>query len=146
MTHFDYWRIGKLDPLNEVDIYCLHYVFKPLINAALVAFVESWNNHTISTVSNLTPNQLFIQGAIEYNRYPHPPRPVSCQQSLSTPVQRNTIVVPRIHFVPCTYLRQLLTVGIDPLESSDDFGCSLYARVCNIVGCHLQMGCINCIE
>ena len=41
---------GKLDPMNEIiiDIYCLHRVFEPRINAALGTFSESWNNHPIS--------------------------------------------------------------------------------------------------
>ena len=33
-----------LDPLNETDIFCLHYVFVP-INKCLKEFVECWNNH-----------------------------------------------------------------------------------------------------
>ena len=31
----------KLDPLNEIDLYCLHRVFLPQINVCLGAFVES---------------------------------------------------------------------------------------------------------
>ena len=45
---------GKLDSLNEVDLYCLHYIYLPRINSALQAFVESWNNHSISTERNHT--------------------------------------------------------------------------------------------
>ena len=48
---------GKLNTLNEVDMFCLHYVFLPRINEALNSFVDSWNNHPISTERNLTPNQ-----------------------------------------------------------------------------------------
>ena len=50
---------GHFDNSNEVDIYCLHYVFVPRINQALSSFVEGWNNHPISTESNQTPHQLF---------------------------------------------------------------------------------------
>ena len=32
---------NKLDPLNEVDVYCLHFVFLPRINQALKSFAES---------------------------------------------------------------------------------------------------------
>ena len=56
---------GKLHHLNETDLYCLHYVYKPRINHALQAFTESWNNHCISTEGGYTPYQLFIKGAIE---------------------------------------------------------------------------------
>ena len=52
---------GCLDPLNEVDLYCLHYVFQPRMNRCIEEFVGSWNNHSISTEGNLSPNQLFIE-------------------------------------------------------------------------------------
>lgn len=54
---------GKLNQLNEIDLFCLHVVYLPRINEALDEFVECWNNHPVSTENNLTPNQLFIQGA-----------------------------------------------------------------------------------
>ena len=66
---------GRLDPLNEVDVYCLHFVYIPRINHALKQFVESWNNHPISTEHNQTPNQLFIQGALQQNQQPPLPSP-----------------------------------------------------------------------
>ena len=47
---------GKLDALNEIDIFCLHFVFKPRNNSTLFSFTESWNNHSISTEANHTPN------------------------------------------------------------------------------------------
>ena len=34
----------SLEPLNETDIYCLHYVFVPRINKALSEFLVAWNN------------------------------------------------------------------------------------------------------
>ena len=40
---------NSLDPLNEVDMFCLHYVYLKRINSAIDSFVESWNNHQIST-------------------------------------------------------------------------------------------------
>ena len=54
-----------LDCLNEVDLFCLHFIFLPRINSVLTQFVESWNNHSQSSAHNLTPNQLFIRGVIE---------------------------------------------------------------------------------
>lgn len=37
---------GVLDPLNEVDVYCLHFVFLPRLQSTLNTFIESWNNHS----------------------------------------------------------------------------------------------------
>ena len=44
---------GKLDPLNNIDLYCL-----PCISTRLDAFVESWNNNLLSNERNMTPSQL----------------------------------------------------------------------------------------
>ena len=62
---------GYLDCLNEVDLFCQHLVYLPRINYALQSFLESWRNHSISTARNYTPNQLFIQGAIEHGTVPN---------------------------------------------------------------------------
>ena len=58
---------GKLNPLNEVDMYCLHHAFLPRINASLKSFVESWNNYPVSTECNRTLNRLL---KVHYNS-PH---------------------------------------------------------------------------
>ena len=51
-----------LDPLNEADLYCIHYIYLPRINKALLEFQESWNNHALSTEGNRTPYQLLLEG------------------------------------------------------------------------------------
>ena len=38
-----------LDPLNNLDIFCLNWVYVPIINRTLEEFRESWNNHPLST-------------------------------------------------------------------------------------------------
>ena len=46
---YDVFRMldeDKLNCLNEIDMFCLHFVFQPRINSALNAFMESWNNHS----------------------------------------------------------------------------------------------------
>ena len=55
-------REDKLNPLNEVDLYCLHYIFLPRINKAIHEFQESWNYHTLSPEGNKSPYQLFVEG------------------------------------------------------------------------------------
>ena len=49
---------------DEDKLKCLNETFFVFIlcfnQAALNAFMESWNNHSFSTVGNLTPNQIFI--------------------------------------------------------------------------------------
>ncbi len=47
-------RDHLLDPLNEVDLYCLHHVYLPQINKCLFEFKESWNHHGLSTECNMS--------------------------------------------------------------------------------------------
>ncbi len=98
-----------LNCLNEVDLFCLHQTFLPRINSALDKFVESWNNHPMSTANNLTPNQQFIQGALAQNL---------ANVFSTTPVTLGTHAIPTGHdgvsvprstsFEPCRTLRQQL--------------------------------------
>ena len=53
---------GYLDVNNDVHMFCLHYVFISRINKHLCHFVEGWNDHSIRTAQNRTPNQLWISG------------------------------------------------------------------------------------
>lgn len=34
-----------LDPLNDTDLFCVHYSIIPEVNRCLEEFTESWNNH-----------------------------------------------------------------------------------------------------
>ena len=55
-----------LDPLNDVDLFCLHYIFMPKINKAISKFQTSWNRHSLSTEGNMSPYELFHEGANNY--------------------------------------------------------------------------------
>lgn len=55
---------GTLDPLNDIDLFCLHHVFIPWINENLTSFTHGWNNHRISTEHGRTPMQLHVGGLI----------------------------------------------------------------------------------
>lgn len=49
---------GLLQIDNDIHLYCLHYVFLPLINQHLVDFRNGWDCHPLSTERNRSPNQL----------------------------------------------------------------------------------------
>lgn len=53
-----------LDTTNELHLYCLYFVYLPLINATLNELIGRWNNHPVTTKCNLSPNQLWLQGMI----------------------------------------------------------------------------------
>ena len=125
---------GRLDCLNEVDLYCLHYTFLPRINHTLNSFVESWNNHPLSTCGNLTPNQLFVQGALQQNITPTVPPAQSTSSTSIMPTAGDTVGVPRSSFSPCNSLQQELD-QVNVQRFCDDQG---YSQVCDLVGRHLQ--------
>ena len=55
---------GLLNPLNELHLFSLHFVFLPRINRSLDAFRDGWNQHGIRTEGNHSPLQLFHSGIL----------------------------------------------------------------------------------
>lgn len=53
-----------LDPLAEVHLYCLHFVYLHHINRALIEFVQQWNQHPVSTEENRSLYQLWVSGML----------------------------------------------------------------------------------
>ena len=53
-----------LSPISETDLFCLHYVFIPRINAQLKTFTQAWNNHPMRTGHGLSPMQMWMRGLI----------------------------------------------------------------------------------
>jgi hypothetical protein len=131
---------GILDPVNERDLYALHYVFLPRINKSLSDFREGWNNHSIRTEHNRTPHQLFAFGALQLqnaglaaldffdsvsNDYGIDRDSYSVTEDSSVegvPVPRNpTPVTDR-------ELEQLQDM-VNPLGNSDNYGIDIYLQV-----------------
>ena len=51
--------MGAINPQNKADLFCLHYIFVPRINASLKDFQSAWNSHPLSTENNKSPLQLY---------------------------------------------------------------------------------------
>lgn len=49
---------GILDPLNELHLFCLHYIYLPRINKSLEEFVDQMNQRPVSIEHNMSPPQL----------------------------------------------------------------------------------------
>lgn len=135
---------GCLDPSNETDMFCLHFVYLPRINFMLNGFIESWNNHPLSTENNYSPNQLFIQGALQQNSIPSSPATSPTSNSLHLPSVSNHVSVPRTPFTPCAALHRQIVNTVNPLADSHDFGTDLYKSLISVVGNHLLSGCNLC--
>ena len=118
----------KLDPNNEIDLYCLHYVYLPRVNSALQSFTKSWNDHPLSTEGNFTPNQLFVRGALHNNVIPQLPHSqgASSTGALVLPSTFSQVEVSRSSFIPCDWLLTEVTSNVDPLAETDYFGTSVY--------------------
>jgi hypothetical protein len=52
---------GVLDIESDIDIFCVHLVFVPRINAGLQRFIEAWICHRLSTTGK-SPLQLWLTG------------------------------------------------------------------------------------
>lgn len=50
---------GNLDVDNETDLYCLHIAYSTVINQVVEEFRSGYNNHSVRTEGNYTPQQLF---------------------------------------------------------------------------------------
>ncbi len=75
--------VGALHTDNETDIYALHFVFLPRINASLDTFRSAWNNHSLSTESNMSPLQLYTaysQGSSLFDETIDPSQAVTMQK------------------------------------------------------------------
>ena len=134
---------GILDHLNEVDLYCLHYVFIPRINDSLKSFREGWNNHAVSTEHNQTPCQMFISGLIPQLELQSDS---DSESDSETPHQTShePVSVPRCSFTPCDALVCELGDSVNPLSPCDRRGYSCYNRAVQICGDHINAGCNDC--
>ncbi|KAL2102065.1 hypothetical protein ACEWY4_003826 [Coilia grayii] len=56
---------GLLDPSDSHHLFAALYVFLPRLQADLESFTQAWDNHSLRTEQNLTPNQLWAMGQIQ---------------------------------------------------------------------------------
>ena len=92
-----------LDPLNEVDMYCLHTSYVPEVNKCLQSFLDAWNSHAISTEHNNTPEQLFLLSLSESTTSSDFELHSSSESDTdnSSLPSNEAVVVPRCSFQPC---------------------------------------------
>ena len=129
---------GVLDPLNIVDLFCLHLVYIPRINRSLITFQEAWNNHPLSTESNRTPLQLYTlysignplftdEGDVDSNSYGVD------HDTDSDEDDSETISIPETNLPLSDASLSMLSVSLDPLQQSDSYGADIYLQAVNMV-------------
>ena len=135
---------GLLDPLCEVDMYCLHFIYIPRICKHLSEFQTSWNIHPLSTEGSKSPYQLFYEGLSVLQDQDDVDMPMPSAEDPEIELQSNDPVnVPSNHFEPCSILQSLL-LSIDPLSVCNDYGKNLFRQSIEICGQHLQNTCLHC--
>ena len=139
-------NVGALDPLNEIHLLALHYIYLPRINRALDEFVMDWNNHPLSTEGNRSPLSLWHSGvtALINTQYSAIESIVAGETNWydfgideDGPVPNNNadndVEVPEFHFNPTDTQWQHLRTRINPLANDENHGCNLYTQTLNFL-------------
>ncbi|XP_033097506.1 uncharacterized protein LOC117101613 [Anneissia japonica] len=129
-------RDGLLDPDNATDLFCLHYVFLPIINKHLHEFEACHNNHNISTEGNRTPIQLFYsnQHLIQLHENQQHTESISAEELLNL-----NLTYVNVYSVGCPLTReQLDELERDYPHDSDMNAKEMYKSVAEYVSEHLH--------
>ena len=126
---------GLLNPLNDMHLFALHYIYIPRINHSLQCFQDGWNHHGIRTARHLSPKQLYLQGILRLHSSGHSALDfltrVDDNYGVSDEDPRpeehsNTINIPESHFSIGEQQLLHLQNDINPLQECDDYGIELY--------------------
>jgi len=134
------------DPASERDLWLLHHIFLPRINADLALFRGQWNDHGLSTEHGKSPTQLYVLGMLHnhtgsltavrdiFDRHGVPAGISSTIQPPTVPADiaqilgRTRVDVPHIVCPLSEEQQHEITTSIDPLEPATDHGMSLYVN------------------
>lgn len=129
---------GLLNPISEIHIFAVYYVFLPHINESLIQFKDAWNNHKIHTEQGLTPNQLFTSEALQLGEgglsalvfFYCVHDDYGVEEDGITPYDDDEGVEVTLCGINLS-ADQLegLKESTDPLSDSDDFGINIYEHV-----------------
>lgn len=120
-------EMGVLDHDNEADLFCLHFVFIPRINQALLSFQKAWNYHPLSTENNLCPLQLYTAYSLGSSLF-EDPRPPEYTTESDNEVEESCerVMIPEVNIPLSDNSLQQLYGSINPLQDCDDFGKQFY--------------------
>ncbi|KAK0153675.1 hypothetical protein N1851_004538 [Merluccius polli] len=130
--------VGILDSLNELNLFCLHYIFMPRIERAAIEFINQWNHHGLSTQGGQTPLQLWHTGIINniglgntavdaifannfYGEDEEGPLP-----ELQT---NNNVVTPDINVTINETTGHAIQHNFDPLQNDGNYGIDLFCSL-----------------
>ncbi|KAJ9091560.1 hypothetical protein QFC21_007185 [Naganishia friedmannii] len=67
LIFFELEKVKRLNSNNALHLFCLHFVYLPMINNTIRMWVDSWNNHSMSTpgLGSMTPLGQWYMGLIQ---------------------------------------------------------------------------------
>lgn len=128
---------GLLNPIDDVHIFALHYIYLPRINKSLLEFKDAWNSHKVRTEQGLTPSQLFTSGALQLREsglsaldfFDRVTDNYGVEEEGVTPYDDDEgVEVPPCQLNLSEDQLEELKETVDPLSDGDDFGIGLYER------------------
>ena len=128
-----------LDPGNEADLFCLHYVFIPRINSTLKCFASSWNSHPLSTENNLSPLQLYTANSGQSNLFSDESDCIDFDHygidvGIQTPEDpRSEVIIPDTSIPLSGESIHAFKSTVYPLRSCNDYGIQLYCECVAVV-------------
>ena len=120
---------GFLDISNSLHLVVLRFIFTPRINRHLEMFVAGWDDHPISTASNKTPNQLWLEGLLNRNILEDETIEnygIDWQSGQYLEEVQELTDVPRVQFTGMNDVLYYLETNVDPLQDCNDYGAELY--------------------
>ena len=138
----------SLDPLNELHLFALQYMYLSRINRSLEMFQEAWNHHGLRTMHNASPHlTLYTAGTLRLQQsniqaldfFEDVDNAYGIDENVTwAPNAETTVNVPvtRVNVAPETYA--LLQAQIDPLAESYNFGIELYESAVRLLQAILQ--------
>ena len=138
---------GLLDPLNEMHIFALHFVYLPRIRRSIKLFAAAWNNHGLRTMHHSSPGQLFVSGCLRLRHsglvaldfldstdgtYGVDGADDEDDYSLIGE-QETSVQVPESRVQLSSEQVELLTTQVDPLSRSDNYAIEKYERALSLL-------------
>lgn len=131
--------LGIIDPNSDADLFALHYVFIPRINAQLLQFMNAWNHHPLRTEHGLSPLQLWQQGIllatprwqqeVLHGFSVQTDYGVDEDGHFSNSFDLESVIVPRIDLQLTDQHRTQLCQLYPPLQPCDHGGADIYVHV-----------------
>nr|XP_020470597.1 uncharacterized protein LOC109968583 [Monopterus albus] len=110
-------NVGLLDSTDPLHIRALHHIYLPRINRSVDEFKNQWNHHSLRTMENRSPLQLWTVGMLQLPQHQRQPHVVQMQhphalQHQDTVLRRiNPLIDDRNHgiepFIAACHLLQI---------------------------------------